>query len=268
MITAVRLRLLPAPEAALALVAFYAHARARAARRSLRVLGGGLRAGGARLPRRRGAGARGGRLPGRGAGRRRASRCCSRSTARASRRARRRSELRELLGGGGAGDRASRRTARRCGAGATAFNGALSGVRGAKVSEDVVVPVERLRRRSSGFERSARATGCARARWGHGGDGNVHATVLVDPATRRSWTRREAAAEELFALVGSWAARSRASTASGWLKRGQLARAVGAAAVAAARADQAGVRPEGAAEPGQEAGASAGAGELTGWRAR
>ena len=36
-------------------------------------------------------------------------------------------------------------------------------------------------------------------RWGHGGDGNVHATFLVDPRDAEELDRAEQAAAELFA---------------------------------------------------------------------
>ncbi len=73
-ITAVRLRLLPAREAQIALVACLRHASA-GVRGDAERDGGGHRGGGDGLRGRRGAGARGGRLPGRAAGRVRAS-CC------------------------------------------------------------------------------------------------------------------------------------------------------------------------------------------------
>ena len=61
-VTAVRLRLLPAPERALALVAF-ARSRAEGCEAILRVFGAGLRAVGAGLPRRADAGSGRGRVP-------------------------------------------------------------------------------------------------------------------------------------------------------------------------------------------------------------
>lgn len=80
-------------------------------------------------------------------------------------------------------------------------NPAVAGVRGGKVSEDVVFPVERLAAGLERFERSARARGLQACAWGHGGEGNVHATVLVDPADARELDAAQAVAEELFATV-------------------------------------------------------------------
>ncbi len=65
-------------------------------------------------------------------------------------------------------------------------NPAVTAVRGAKVSEDVVFPLERLAEGLERFERIASAHGLRSCAWGHGGEGNVHATVLVRPDDARS----------------------------------------------------------------------------------
>jgi glycolate oxidase subunit GlcD len=102
------------------------------------------------------------------------------------------------------------------------INPAVTTVRGAKVSEDVVFPVERL---SEGLERFAEiATGhglrsCA---WGHGGEGNVHATVLVDRGSEAELDAAEAVGEELFALVVLLGGSVAGEHGIGWIKRGRL----------------------------------------------
>src|SRR6185312_15850107 len=63
------------------------------------------------------------------------------------------------------------------------FNPAVTGRRGAKVSADVVVPVERLHDGLVRFEEIAAWHTLGSCAWGHAGEGNVHATVLVDPAS-------------------------------------------------------------------------------------
>src|ERR1700730_2472011 len=83
------------------------------------------------------------------------------------------------------------------------FNGLVTGVRGAKVSEDVVFPVERLGEGLEGFEQIASRYGLRSCAWGHGGEGNVHATVLVDPASEPELQAAEALGEELFRLTSS-----------------------------------------------------------------
>ncbi|MBA3807476.1 MAG: FAD-binding protein [Solirubrobacterales bacterium] len=102
------------------------------------------------------------------------------------------------------------------------FNGVVTGVRGAKVSEDVAFPIERL---GEGLERFAQIAGrhglrsCA---WGHGGEGNVHATVLVDPAEEAELDAAQEVGEELFALVVELGGSVAGEHGVGWLKRGRL----------------------------------------------
>jgi FAD/FMN-containing dehydrogenase len=102
------------------------------------------------------------------------------------------------------------------------INGVVTGARGGKVSEDVVFPLERL---GEGLERFAeiaaryRLGSCA---WGHGGEGNVHATVLVDPAVEAELEKAEAVGEELFALVVALGGSVAGEHGVGWLKRGRL----------------------------------------------
>ena len=112
---------------------------------------------------------------------------------------------------------------RRCGAGATASTRRSTGVRGAKVSEDVVFPLERLAEGLERFEQIASAHGLDSCAWGHGGEGNVHATVLVDPSSDAELDAAEAVGEELFALVVELGGSVAGEHGVGWLKRGRLA---------------------------------------------
>jgi glycolate oxidase subunit GlcD len=103
------------------------------------------------------------------------------------------------------------------------FNGVVTAARGGKVSEDVVFPVERL---AEGLERFAqiaaghRLSSCA---WGHGGEGNVHATVLVDPASAQELDAAEAVVELLFTLTAELGGSITGEHGVGLLKRGRLA---------------------------------------------
>jgi len=103
------------------------------------------------------------------------------------------------------------------------FNPAATAVRGAKVSEDVAFPVERLAEGLERFAEIAARHGLRSCAWGHGGEGNVHATVLVDPASTRELDAARAIGEELFALVGSLGGSIAAEHGVGRLKRGRLA---------------------------------------------
>ncbi len=133
-------------------------------------------------------------------------------------------------------------------------NPAVTAVRGGKVSEDVVFPVERLAEGLARFELIASEHGARSCAWGHGGDGNVHATVLVDPASEAELDAAEAVGEELFGLVVELGGSIAGEHGVGWHKRGRLESQWHARALDAARADQACVRPEGPVQPREEAG--------------
>jgi glycolate oxidase subunit GlcD len=102
------------------------------------------------------------------------------------------------------------------------FNGAVTQARGAKVSEDVSFPVERLQEGLERFARIAAERGLRACAWGHGGEGNVHATVLIDPSDPRERAAARAVGEELFALVVALGGSIAAEHGVGWLKRGRL----------------------------------------------
>jgi glycolate oxidase subunit GlcD len=101
-------------------------------------------------------------------------------------------------------------------------NPAVTAERGAKVSEDVVFPLERVAEGLERFERIASAHGLRSCAWGHGGDGNVHATVLVDPSSAAELDAAEAVGDELFALVVELGGSVAGEHGVGWLKRGRL----------------------------------------------
>lgn len=102
------------------------------------------------------------------------------------------------------------------------FNGLVTHARGAKVSEDVSFPVERLQEGLERFEEISTRHGLPACAWGHGGEGNVHATVLVDPSDRSELAAARAVGEELFALVVELGGSIAAEHGVGWLKRGRL----------------------------------------------
>jgi glycolate oxidase subunit GlcD len=110
-------------------------------------------------------------------------------------------------------------------------NPAVSALRGGKVSEDVVFPIERLREGLERFDAIARAHGMRSCAWGHGGEGNVHATVLVDPHNQADFDAAEAVGEELFALVAELGGSVAGEHGVGWHKRGRLAMQWGARAL-------------------------------------
>jgi glycolate oxidase subunit GlcD len=103
------------------------------------------------------------------------------------------------------------------------FNGVVTGVRGAKVSEDVVFPVERLAEGLERFDEIAVGHELQSCAWGHGGEGNVHATVLVDPADPAELDAAEAVVGELFELTAALEGSITGEHGVGYLKRGRLA---------------------------------------------
>jgi glycolate oxidase subunit GlcD len=103
------------------------------------------------------------------------------------------------------------------------FNGMVTAARGGKVSEDVAFPVERLAEGLQRFAEIAARHGLPSCAWGHGGEGNVHATVLVDPTSTQELDAAQAAGEDLFALVAELGGSIAAEHGVGWLKRGRLA---------------------------------------------
>jgi len=102
--------------------------------------------------------------------------------------------------------------------------GAVAAVRGGKVSEDVVVPVERLVQALEGFAQIAARHGLQACAWGHAGDGNVHANLLVDPRETAQLQAAAAATDELFALAAGLGGAISGEHGVGLLKCGQLAR--------------------------------------------
>jgi FAD/FMN-containing dehydrogenase len=104
------------------------------------------------------------------------------------------------------------------------INPAVTGVRGAKVSADVVVPIELLRDGLVRFEEIATRHGLRSCAWGHAGEGNLHATVLVDPASGRELDAAEEVMEELYGVVAGIGGSIAGEHGVGLLKRGQLSR--------------------------------------------
>ncbi len=132
------------------------------------------------------------------------------------------------------------------------FNGAVTAARGAKVSEDVSVPVERLREALERFEELASRRSLHSCAWGHGGDGNIHATVLVDPANSADMDAAEACEGELFELVAELGGSIAAEHGVGLLKRGRVALQWDDAALTMHERIKAAFDPKGLLNPGKK----------------
>ena len=103
------------------------------------------------------------------------------------------------------------------------INPVVTAVRGAKVSEDVVFPPERMCEGLEGVERIGERHGLRSCAWGHGGEGNVHATVLLDPESEAEVQAAEEAAQDMLTLASSLGGSITGEHGVGWLKRGRLA---------------------------------------------
>jgi glycolate oxidase len=131
-------------------------------------------------------------------------------------------------------------------------NGVVTAERGMKISEDVVFPVERLLEGLERFEEIAGAHGLSSCAWGHGGDGNAHATVLVDPKSDAELEAARAVGDELFALVVELGGSVAGEHGTGWSKRGLLASQWDPAAVDAHERVKRALDPKNLLNPGKK----------------
>jgi glycolate oxidase subunit GlcD len=98
---------------------------------------------------------------------------------------------------------------------------AVSAQRGGKVSEDIVVPLDRLAEAIDETLAIGSRHGLSACSWGHAGDGNLHATFLVSPGNVDELGRAGAAAEELFVLAVSLGGSVTGEHGVGVVKRGR-----------------------------------------------
>ena len=96
--------------------------------------------------------------------------------------------------------------------------------RGGKVSEDIVVPVEHLAAAVEATVAIGERHRLPALSWGHAGDGNLHSTFVIDPTNAEEVERAEHAAEELFELAVRLGGSVSGEHGLGWVKRGQLQR--------------------------------------------
>ena len=83
---------------------------------------------------------------------------------------------------------------------------AVTAQRGAKVSEDIVVPLDRLAEAIEGTLEIGRRHGLPACSWGHAGDGNLHSTFLSTADDPDELGAPQRAADELLAMALGWAA--------------------------------------------------------------
>jgi glycolate oxidase subunit GlcD len=99
---------------------------------------------------------------------------------------------------------------------------AVTAQRGGKMSEDVAVPLDRLADAIEATLEIGERHALQACSWGHAGDGNVHATFLLDVRDPAELERAAAAAGELFASAAAMGGTISGEHGLGWVKRGQL----------------------------------------------
>jgi glycolate oxidase subunit GlcD len=100
-------------------------------------------------------------------------------------------------------------------------SGTVTAARGGRLSEDIAVPLDRLADAVLGTIEIGRRHGLDACSWGHAGDGNLHSSFLFDPGASGLATAR-AAAEELFALAAALGGTISGEHGLGLLKAGRL----------------------------------------------
>ncbi len=129
---------------------------------------------------------------------------------------------------------------------------AVAARRGGKMSEDISVPLDRVREAIEGTVEIGARHGLDACSWGHAGDGNLHSTFAIDPADGSDLDRAHAAAEELFALAVALRGSISGEHGLGWVKRGQLERQWSAPTIALYREIKNAFDPKGLMNPGKK----------------
>ena len=129
---------------------------------------------------------------------------------------------------------------------------AVTAQRGGKVSEDIVVPLDRLCEAIQHTLEIGRRYGLPACSWGHAGDGNLHSTFMIDPEDASELERADAAASELFALATALGGSVSGEHGLGWVKCGALERQWGPAALAMHEAIKRLFDPKGLLNPGKK----------------
>ena len=124
--------------------------------------------------------------------------------------------------------------------------------RGGKVSEDIVVPFDRLGEAIEETLAIGARHGLPACSWGHAGDGNLHSTFMIDPGDEDERGRAAAAAEELFDLAVRLGGSISGEHGLGLVKGGRLERQWSPAAVALHRSIKAAFDPKGLLNPGKK----------------
>lgn len=99
---------------------------------------------------------------------------------------------------------------------------AVEAVHGGKVSEDIAVPVDRLADAIEATLEIGGRHGLDACSWGHAGDGNLHSTFMVDPRDAEQVARAHVAGVELYRAAARMGGTISGEHGLGWVKRGHL----------------------------------------------
>jgi glycolate oxidase subunit GlcD len=129
---------------------------------------------------------------------------------------------------------------------------AVAARRGGKLGEDIVVPLDRLAEAIEEVVVIGKRHRIEAVSWGHAGDGNLHANFLVDLESPQELARAGQAADEVFALAVRLGGSISGEHGIGWLKRGRLGLQWNPAALAAHSAIKHALDPKGLMNPGKK----------------
>jgi FAD/FMN-containing dehydrogenase len=103
----------------------------------------------------------------------------------------------------------------------------VSAQRGGKMSEDIAVPIDQLASTITCVGDIAQRFGLEGCSWGHAGDGNAHATLMIDAVSVDQVAAASQAMQELFEFVLSIGGSVSGEHGIGWVKRDQFDRQFG-----------------------------------------
>jgi glycolate oxidase subunit GlcD len=104
---------------------------------------------------------------------------------------------------------------------------AILAQRGGAYSEDITVPLDRLRDVARETLAIGERRGVPALSFGHAGDGNIHSTFLFSPEDLDEEQRADEACHDLFGLALQLGGTVSGEHGIGWLKRGQLEHQLG-----------------------------------------
>jgi FAD/FMN-containing dehydrogenase len=100
---------------------------------------------------------------------------------------------------------------------------AVAAERGGKISEDIAVPLDRLCEAIDQTVQIGQELSLPACSWGHAGDGNVHSTFLIDANDPEDLKRAQLGGRRLHELAVALGGSISGEHGLGWQKRGRLA---------------------------------------------